>query len=82
MSIDYKLFKFAKDVKTVHKKRNQVSKETYEAVEKVCKQKCALCGKGEYQLHHILYRSERRDLIDEPTNCIMLCVDCHGKVHR
>lgn len=81
MSIDYSVMKFAKNVKTVHKKKNQVSKETYEVVEKSCKEKCALCGKKPYELHHIAYRSERRDLIDEPTNCIMLCKTCHDKVH-
>ena len=31
--------------------------------------------------HHIYYRSERKDLIDNIDNGIMLCVYCHDKVH-
>ena len=68
-------------IRPVSKKRKTVSKETYGLVLvrdkccKLCHRNCAL------QLHHILYRSERKDLIDEPTNCVMLCADCHRLVH-
>lgn len=34
------------------------------------------------ELHHILYRSERKDLINDVNNCIMLCSDCHRLVHK
>lgn len=34
------------------------------------------------ELHHILYRSEKKVLINDVDNCIMLCSDCHRLVHK
>ena len=73
-----------------YKKNNKkkVSKKTYEIVLNESQGKCALCGKKTIylDLHHIEFRSERPDLIDDPKNCIMLCNgfenNCHlGKAH-
>lgn len=76
-----------KPIKKVSKKRITVSKETYNIVFDECTDifnipHCKLCSKNNtLVLHHILYRSQRKDLIDEPSNCIMLCNDCHLLVH-
>lgn len=76
-----------KPMKKVSKKRKSVSNETYEIVYERCQGKCALCGATRnLELHHILFRSERPDLIDDPDNCILLCGEfannCHkGKAH-
>lgn len=78
---DKKEYKRVKPMKQVSKKRITVSKATYGTV-LMRDKRCRLCGRINYlQLHHILYRSERKDLINEPTNCIMLCSDCHRLVH-
>lgn len=73
-----------KGIKKVSKKRIFVTKETYNKVYDRDKGKCRLkdfsCN-GELELHHIRYRSEAKDLINEPTNCIMLCVKHHKEVH-
>ena len=76
-----KEFKKMYGLKPVSKKRATVSKQTYSIVMERDK-RCRLCGRWDgLQLHHILYRSERKDLIDEPKNCIMLCHQCHAVVH-
>ena len=69
-------------LKSISKKRVFVSKKTYNEVYERDKGCCRLCTKTNIELHHIYYRSERRDLIDEPSNCIMLCFECHKLVHR
>ena len=69
--------------------KNKVSDSTYKTVLARDNYRCRLCGNDniyELNLHHIYYRSQRRDLIDEPDNCIMLCGNfsknkCHMKVH-
>lgn len=81
---EYKVYRS----KNNNKNKIKVSKETYQKVlnRDRC---CRLCGNNNiYQLvlHHIKYRSERKDLIDDPNNCIMLCGNftknkCHEKVH-
>jgi 5-methylcytosine-specific restriction endonuclease McrA len=87
VKIDYSTFAFPKGgLVKEKKKRATVSQETYDKVFKICKGKCAICGTTtDIHYHHILYRSERKDLIDEPSNGIMLCEDfankCHRKVH-
>ena len=50
---------------------------------------CQFCGAiDNLQLHHVYYRSERKDLIDNPDNCLMLCHrdfsknKCHRLVHN
>jgi len=76
------ILKRNKGIKKVSKKRIFVTEETYQKVFERDNGKCQLCGTNkELQLHHILYRSERKDLINEPSNCVMLCLMCHKKVH-
>ena len=62
-------------------KRYVVSEETYNKVmqrDKCCK----LCGTTLNLVeHHIVYKSEDRKLINEPTNLIVLCTKCHALVH-
>ena len=77
-----------KPIKKVSKKRVTVSKETYNIVLERCNGRCAICGTTQcLEYHHIYYRSERPDLIDDPDNGIMLCGEfannCHkGKAHK
>lgn len=78
---DKKEYRKMKPIRPVSKKRVTVSKATYGLV-LMRDKRCRLCGRINYlQLHHILYRSERKDLIDDPKNCIMLCSECHKLVH-
>lgn len=68
-------------LKPISKKRVCVSKKTYDEVYERDNGCCRFCGKLNIELHHIYYRSERKDLIDEPSNCVMLCNACHKLVH-
>lgn len=77
-----KEYKERKTINKVSKKRVCVSKDTYKKVFQRDNGRCRLCGSPEIQLHHIIYRSEDKSLIDEPNNCIMLCGRCHSMVHR
>lgn len=67
------------------KKRITVSKEVYNAVIQRDNYCCRLIDNspcnGWLELHHIRYRSERKDLINDIDNCIMLCVKHHKLVH-
>jgi len=64
------------------KKRETVTKETYNQVYERDKGRCRLCGSyNGIQLHHIIYRSESKERINDPNNCIMLCYKCHEMVH-
>ena len=75
-------------IRKVSKKRKIVSQKTYNEVYERSKGLCAICGTSQYlEYHHIYFRSERPDLIDDPNNGIMLCGEfannCHkGKAHR
>ena len=73
-----------KPINKVSKKRIFVKKEIYKKVFERDKGRCRLkdctCNGG-LELHHIVYRSEAKDLINEPTNCIMLCTAHHKLVH-
>ena len=71
-----------KSINKVSKKRVFVKNTVYDEDFKRDKGKCQLCGNTNIQLHHIVYRSEDKSLINEPSNCIMLCVKCHKKVHQ
>lgn len=63
-------------------KKLTVTKDTYNYVIGRDNYSCRLCGSTSFlQLHHILYRSQRKDLINDVDNCIMLCSDCHRLVH-
>ena len=84
-----KLIKVNKPIKKVSKNRVIVSDKTYNIVYQESKGRCALCrAVDNLQYHHILYRSERKDLIDEPSNGLMLCHQdfsvnkCHRVVHN
>jgi 5-methylcytosine-specific restriction endonuclease McrA len=70
-----------KGIKKVSKKRIFIKPEIYEQVYNRDKGQCQLCGSNNIQLHHIVYRSENKKLINEPSNCIMLCAKCHELVH-
>lgn len=73
-----------KPIKKVSKNRKKVSKETYDKVLKRDKEKCRLLDctcQGGLELHHIIYRSENKNLIDEADNCIILCTKHHKQVH-
>lgn len=83
------IYKANKPIKKVSSKRITVTEETYNKVIQRDKYKCRLAHViyngiscfGGLELHHIQYRSEAKDLINEPTNCIMLCNAHHRLVH-
>ncbi len=83
MSIDYSLFPFAKDKNLVKKKKiKDISKTNREEIKKLFKGKCGLCGKANgVHIHHITYKSEDKSKIDDIENLILLCLECHQKVH-
>lgn len=70
-----------KGIKKVSKKKITVSEETYKKVYERDNGCCRICGNRNIQLHHIIYRSEDKRLIDCVENCIMLCFKCHRMVH-
>lgn len=71
-----------KGIKKVSNKRIVVKEKVYNKVLERDKNSCRLCGTSQnLQLHHIVYRSEDTNLINEISNCIMLCVKCHNLVH-
>lgn len=83
MSIDYSLFPFAKGKNLVKKKKTKdISKTNREKIKKLFKGKCGLCGKAGVHTHHIIYKSEDKSKIDDIDNLILLCIECHDKVHR
>ena len=73
-----------KPIKKVSKNRITVKKEIYQQVYErdkgICRLQNGTC-EGGLELHHIVYRSENKKLINEPTNCIMLCTKHHQEVH-
>lgn len=83
-----------KRIRPISKKRITVSEKTYNIVLDRSKDingvpHCQFCGAiDNLQLHHVYYRSERKDLIDNPDNCLMLCHrdfsknKCHRVVHN
>ena len=76
------LFVRNKPIKKVSNKRITVTEETYNKVMQRDKYKCKLCGTTfNLNEHHIVYKSEDRKLINEPTNLIVLCTKCHALVH-
>lgn len=73
-----------KPIKKISNKRIFVKKEIYQEVFKRDKGKCVMLNyecKGKIELHHVRYRSERKDLINEPNNCVCLCTFHHQLVH-
>lgn len=83
MSIDYSKMAFPKGSKSVlEPKPKDISKTNRENIKKLFKGKCGLCGKSNgVHIHHIIYRSEDRSKIDDYNNLILLCLECHQKVH-
>jgi len=73
-----------KGINKVSKKRICVKPEIYNEVFERDKGRCQLADiacSGKLELHHIIYRSENKKLINEPKNCIMLCNGHHRLVH-
>lgn len=73
-----------KPIKKVSKNRITVKKEIYQQVYERDKGICVMLNyecKGKIELHHVQYRSERKDLINEPNNCVCLCTFHHQLVH-
>ena len=82
MSIDYSNMMYPKGSKTVLKaKRKDISKTNRQEIKKLFKGKCGLCGRAGVHCHHIIYKSEDRGKIDDFSNLILLCLECHQKVH-
>ena len=83
MSIDYSNMAFPKSSKTVLKaKQKDISKTNREEIKKLFKGKCGLCRQATgVHIHHIIYKSEDRSKIDDFNNLILLCLECHSKVH-
>ena len=81
----FKEYKKVKSIKKVSKNKIKVSHETYMKVYNRDNGMCQMNNisecEGWLELHHILYKSQRKDLIDEPTNCIMLCKKHHELAH-
>lgn len=73
-----------KPIKNVSNKRIFVTEQTYKKVFERDNGTCRLLSckcEGKIELHHIKYRSEAKDLINEPSNCICLCTYHHTLVH-
>lgn len=83
MSIDYSQMAFPKGKNLVKKKKTKdISKTNREEIKKLFKGKCGLCRKAKgVHIHHIIYKSEDKSKIDDIDNLILLCVECHNKVH-
>lgn len=72
-----------KSIKKKSTRRKAVSDTTYHLVldrDIECQLKSFRCN-GRLELHHIIYRSEDVNKIDDPDNCIMLCTFHHKLVH-
>jgi len=69
-------------IKIKKHKRETVTDKTYNAVFERDKGRCRICGTSyNLELHHIVYRSEAKDKINDIGNCIMLCNEHHRLVH-
>ena len=42
---------------------------------------CKICGGVASSYHHIVYRSQNKNLIKSEVNLIPLCIYCHSKIH-
>ena len=89
-----KPLKTKKPIKLVSKNKKTVSDKTYCVCLGRDENTCQLCGlmgilyndkdgkeRTTLSLHHIEYRSENKSLIDEPSNCIFVCENCHQRCH-
>lgn len=72
-----------KPIKKVSEHKEHVTTETYQQVYDRDKGRCVLCHTTlNLHLHHIIFRSENKKLINEPTNCCLLCAKHHETVHK
>ena len=78
---DWEGMMFPKQTKTVHKKYKSSYPKQKQSIKEFFENKCALCGDRGTQIHHIIYRSEDKSKIHDNENMILLCVQCHTKVH-
>lgn len=81
MSIDYSIFRFPKNKLTKIKRKKDVSTTNRIKIKELCHYQCVLCRKKGTQIHHIIYKSEDISKIDDLDNLILLCFECHQKVH-
>ena len=81
MSIDYSNMAFPKNTKTMHKKYKSSFGRQRQDIKELFNYACALCGRKGTEVHHIVYRSEDRSKIHDKENMILLCTECHNKVH-
>lgn len=77
-----RIYKKIVHINKISKKKIVVTPDTYLDVTMRDNFTCQLCGtKSNIQLHHIIYRSEDRNKINDVDNLICLCVKCHRLVH-
>ena len=82
MSIDYSQMAFPKTSKQVlNRKTKDISKLNRDEIKKLFNGRCGLCGGQGTHCHHIIYKSEDRNKINDLNNLFLLCVECHNKVH-
>ena len=82
MSIDYSNFKFSKGRLSKIKRKKNVTLVNKLKIKEMFHYQCALCKRKGTQIHHIIYRSEDQSKIDDINNLILLCTECHNKVHE
>lgn len=58
-------------------KNKNISKRVRELIHERDNHICQMCYEYGNHLHHIITKQERPDLINEPTNIITLCFNCH-----
>lgn len=72
-------YKAVKPIKKISKHKETVSKTTYDKVFERDDRQCTICGiRTDLQLHHINGRGKNKT--DNPSNCVMLCMNCHLNV--
>lgn len=81
MGIDYSGFKFAKEP-SKKKKKNDITPNTRKKIKEMYNGRCALCGRLGNHIHHIRYRQEAPEMVDDVDNLILLCIGCHEEVHK
>ena len=72
------------------KKKDRVWKQHRKRLKKwklkECEGKCEICGrkfhKDKMELHHVIPVSERPRLVLSKKNLMLLCHECHVKIHR
>lgn len=73
--------------------RERIRQKAKHAIEAIKRQRyrqqegrCEVCGqkfpRNRLEMHHIATISERPDLVDKPTNLLMVCRACHMQLHK